>query len=201
MIRSKSILQVKDDDTGDPTVRYDDESFVSPLSFTSESELRDVAAEGAYENIPIKDVTPKVEQRKSEAISPCDENEHPIKPKTSGRARRVKYWKLRMLLAGSILVIGTIEGSIPQVLTVAQVIRGVGLSIVGLIFPPLLYMSAVGGNFGTPMATAMSLLVGLGLFNIVLVLMSSFGGRKYVITEGANFNDVSSFYEIDWSKD
>lgn len=201
MIRSKSILQVKDDDTGDPTVRYDDESFVSPLSFTSESELRDVAAEGAYENIPIKDVTPKVEQRKSEAISPCDENEHPIKPKTSGRVRRVKYWKLRMLLAGSILVIGTIEGSIPQVLTVAQVIRGVGLSIVGLIFPPLLYMSAVGGNFGTPMATAMSLLVGLGLFNIVLVLISSFGGRKYVITEGANFNDVSSFYEIDWSKD
>jgi len=105
--------------------------------------------------------------------------------------RKLKYWKLRMFLAFIICVIGTIEGSFPSVLKAAEVIRGVGLSIAGLIFPPLLYMSAVGGNFSVPMAAAMALLIGLGLFNIVLVLMSAFGARDFILEEGrGNFYDM-----------
>jgi len=105
--------------------------------------------------------------------------------------RKLKYWKLRMFLAFIICVIGTIEGSFPSVLKAAEVIRGVGLSIAGLIFPPLLYMSAVGGNFSVPMAAAMALLIGLGLFNIVLVLMSAFGSKDYIVEEGRG-----SFYDM-----
>jgi len=105
--------------------------------------------------------------------------------------RKLKYWKLRMFLAFIICVIGTIEGSFPSVLKAAEVIRGVGLSIAGLIFPPLLYMSAVGGNFSVPMAAAMALLIGLGLFNIVLVLMSAFGARDFIVEEGRG-----NFYEM-----
>ena len=96
-----------------------------------------------------------------------------------------------MFLAGIICVIGTLEGSFPSLLKAAEVIRGVGLSIAGLIFPPLLYMSAVGGNFSVPMAAAMALLIGLGLFNIVLVLMSAFGSRDFIVEEGrGNFYDL-----------
>lgn len=105
--------------------------------------------------------------------------------------RKLKYWKLRMFLAFIICVIGTIEGSFPSVLKAAEVLRGVGLSIAGLIFPPLLYMSAVGGNFSVPMAAAMALLIGLGLFNIVLVLMSAFGSRDFIVEEGRG-----SFYDM-----
>lgn len=105
--------------------------------------------------------------------------------------RKLKYWKLRMFLAFIICVIGTIEGSSPTVLKLAEVLRGVGLSICGLIFPPLLYMSAVGGNFSVPMAVAMALLIGLGLFNIVLVLMSAFGSRDFIVEEGRG-----NFYEM-----
>jgi len=105
--------------------------------------------------------------------------------------RKLKYWKLRMFLAFIICVIGTIEGSFPSVLKAAEVIRGVGLSIAGLIFPPLLYMSAVGGNFSVPMAAAMALLIGLGFFNIVLVLLSAFGSRDFIVEEGRG-----NFYEM-----
>ena len=106
--------------------------------------------------------------------------------------RNLKYWKLRMFLALVICIVGTIEGSFPTVLKAAEVIRGVGLSIAGLIFPPLLYMSALGGNFSVPMAAAMALLIGLGFFNIVLVLMSAFGSRDYIVEEGRN----NVFYEL-----
>ena len=106
--------------------------------------------------------------------------------------RRQKYWKLRMFLAFIICVIGTLEGSFPVVVKAAEVIRGVGLSIAGLIFPPLLYMSAVGGRFSAAMASAMALLIGLGLFNIVLVLMSAFGETDYILEEGPGH-----FYNID----
>jgi len=119
-------------------------------------------------------------------------------PNTSGpentklkAKRKLKYWKLRMFLAFIICVIGTIEGSFPSVLKAAEVIRGVGLSIAGLIFPPLLYMSAVGGNFSVPMAAAMALLIGLGFFNIVLVLLSAFGSRDFIVEEGRG-----NFYEM-----
>jgi len=134
--------------------------------------------------------------------SPMSENESPTAvqspPTRAGgentklKARRkLKYWKLRMFLAFIICVIGTIEGSFPSVLKAAEVIRGVGLSIAGLIFPPLLYMSAVGGNFSVPMAAAMALLIGLGLFNIILVLMSAFGSKDYIVEEGRG-----NFYEM-----
>jgi len=46
------------------------------------------------------------------------------------------------------------------------IIRGVSLSITGLIVPPLLYMGAMGGDFFVPMAVCMSLLIGLGLFKL-----------------------------------
>ncbi len=105
--------------------------------------------------------------------------------------RKVKYWKLRMLLAFIICVIGTIEGSFPSVLKASEVIRGVCLSVTGLIVPPLLYMSAVGGDFSAPMAAVMALLIGLGLFNIVLVFMSVFGSRDFIVEEGrGNFYDM-----------
>ena len=97
-----------------------------------------------------------------------------------------------MFLAAIICFLGILEGSFPWALKAAEVIRGVGLSIAGLIFPPLLYMSAVGGNFSGPMAVAMSLLIGLGLFNIVLVLMSAFGSRyDFILEEGRG-----NFYEL-----
>jgi len=207
MSREKSILQVRDDD----------DTLGSPTFNSGEFELRDVHSMGSIGHVSFPSQenafsfntksTEENEQTKEavmkEAVSPMGADESVIsssatKSKSNSRAsprmRRVKYWKLRMFLAGTIIVIGTIEGSFPQVLKVAEVIRGVGLSIAGLIFPPLLYMSAVGGRFGTPMAAAMSLLVGLGLFNIVLVLMSAFGGKDYIMEE-------SNFYEIDWSED
>lgn len=109
--------------------------------------------------------------------------------------RKLKYWKLRMFLAFLICFIGTLEGSFPQLVVAAEVIRGVGLSIAGLIFPPLLYMSAVGGRFSAGMASAMALLIGLGLFNIVLVLMSAFGDRDFIIEEGpGHYHD---FYSLE----
>jgi hypothetical protein len=98
--------------------------------------------------------------------------------------RKLKYWKLRMCIAVFICVVGTIEGSFPSVLKAAGILRGVSLSITGLIVPPLLYMSAVDGNFSVPMAMAMALLIGLGLFNIVLVMMSAFGSKDFILEEG-----------------
>ena len=195
-IRQKSILQVRDDE----------DTFAS-ASKSHEFELRDAQSAGSefqqHVSLTIKTQTTEDKEQKNGPISPMEEErsvassslDRTKSARSSPRMRRLKYWKLRMFLAGTIIVIGTIEGSFPQVLKVAEVIRGVGLSIAGLIFPPLLYMSAVGGRFGTPMAAAMSLLVGLGLFNIVLVLMSSFGGKDYIMEEGSNF------YEIDWSED
>ncbi|KAL7443643.1 hypothetical protein ACHAXH_009502 [Discostella pseudostelligera] len=113
------------------------------------------------------------------------------KPNKVTAKRKVKYWKLRMLLAFIICVIGTLEGSFPSVLKASEVIRGVCLSVTGLIVPPLLYMSAVGGDFSAPMAAVMALLIGLGLFNIVLVLMSVFGSRDFIVEEGrGNFYDM-----------
>jgi len=191
MIRQKSILQVRDDD----------DTLASPMN-SCDFELRDVQPPSREQISESLSVNTQPSEQKNEVVSPlggegsvASSSAEQTKSRASPRMRRVKYWKLRMFLAGTIIVIGTIEGSFPQVLKVAEVIRGVGLSIAGLIFPPLLYMSAVGGRFGTPMAAAMSLLVGLGLFNIVLVLMSAFGGKGYIMEEGANF------YEIDWSED
>lgn len=191
MIRRKSILQVRDDD----------DTLASPMN-SCDFELRDVQPPSREQISESLSVNTQPSEQKNEVVSPlggegsvASSSAEQTKSRASPRMRRVKYWKLRMFLAGTIIVIGTIEGSFPQVLKVAEVIRGVGLSIAGLIFPPLLYMSAVGGRFGTPMAAAMSLLVGLGLFNIVLVLMSAFGGKGYIMEEGANF------YEIDWSED
>jgi len=187
MIRQKSILQVRDDD----------DTLSSPIN-SCEFDLRDEqypSQQHTLEPLDVNTQSPEQNDIKNDVVSPLGGEAEQTKSRINPRMRRVKYWKLRMFLAGTIIVIGTIEGSVPQVLKVAEVIRGVGLSIAGLIFPPLLYMSAVGGHFGTPMAAAMSLLVGLGLFNIILVLMSSFGGKGYIMEEGANF------YEIDWSKD
>ncbi|KAL3778863.1 hypothetical protein ACHAW5_009342 [Stephanodiscus triporus] len=98
--------------------------------------------------------------------------------------RKLKYWKLRMCIAVFICVFGTIEGSFPSVLKATGILRGVSLSITGLIVPPLLYMSAVGGDFSVPMAAAMASLIGLGLFNIVLVFMSAFGSKDFILEEG-----------------
>ena len=42
----------------------------------------------------------------------------------------------------------------------------------------------MGGGFSVPMAVCMSLLIGLGLFNIVLVLMSAFGSKDFIVEEG-----------------
>jgi hypothetical protein len=107
------------------------------------------------------------------------------------KTRKLKYWKLRMCIAVFICVVGTIEGSFPSVLKVAGILRGVSLSITGLIVPPLLYMSALDGDFSVPMAASMALLIGLGLFNIVLVLMSAFGSKDFILEEGRqNFVDA-----------
>ena len=192
MIRQRSILQDRDDD----------ETLGSPLSESSGSEMKDVNVELA-ESLSVK--TEYKQPKKEVVVSPLEGDGSITSPsanksnpdpfdRLNGKMRRVKYWKLRMLLAGTIIFIGTIEGSFPQVLKVAEVIRGVGLSIAGLIFPPLLYMSAVGGRFGTGMAAGLSLLVGLGLFNICLVLMSAFGGKDYIMEEGG----VRDFYELDF---
>jgi hypothetical protein len=53
-------------------------------------------------------------------------------------------------------------------------------------------MSAVGGDFSAPMAAVMALLIGLGLFNIVLVLMSVFGSRDFIVEEGRG----NYFYDL-----
>lgn len=191
--RQRSILQ----NTGE-----DDDVMGSPTSTDSDGSF-DLA-----ESISIRTESPEDKQRKPDVVSPIQDDSSVTSPshietkrldgRLNARMRRVKYWKLRMILAGTIIVIGTIEGSFPQVLKVAEVIRGVGLSIAGLIFPPLLYMSAVGGSFGTGMAAAMSLLVGLGLFNICLVLMSAFGGKDYIMEEGGAGSSTASFYELDF---
>ncbi|KAL3801103.1 hypothetical protein HJC23_002396 [Cyclotella cryptica] len=140
-------------------------------------------------DVSVENVDAKSSVANSNAAA--ERHERKIKAK-----RKLKYWKLRMFLAFLICFIGTLEGSYPQLLKAAEVIRGVGLSMAGLISPPLLYMSAVGGRFSAGMASAMALLIGLGLFNIVLVLMSAFGGKDYIIEEGpGRYHD--SFYELD----
>ena len=45
--------------------------------------------------------------------------------------RKLKYWKLRMFLAATICIIGTIEGTFPRALKIAEIMRGIGLSIAG----------------------------------------------------------------------
>ena len=140
-------------------------------------------------SVPIKDINVNPNPLPTKDTAAADERK--IRAK-----RKLKYWKLRMFLAFLICFIGTLEGSFPQITRAAEVIRGVGLSMAGLISPPLLYMSAVGGRFSAGMASAMALLIGLGLFNIVLVLMSAFGGKDYIIEEGpGHYHD--SFYELD----
>lgn len=154
----------------------------------------------AEESVPVKDVsvttsTPPIRGGTSDNSKPPKDTAETHERKVRAK-RKLKYWKLRMFLAFLICLIGTLEGSFPQIVKMAEVIRGVGLSIAGLISPPLLYMSAVGGRFSAGMASAMALLIGLGLFNIVLVLMSAFGGKDYIIEEGpGHYHD--SFYELD----
>ncbi|KAL7538518.1 hypothetical protein ACHAXR_010949 [Thalassiosira sp. AJA248-18] len=187
-LRQKSLLP---DDETVCTVKSDF-SPRSSLGIIEMGELSCSTSAGEY-------VAPEVNPSRSPEPSPMHDNESFV---TSTNAtgsettklkakRKLKYWKLRMFLAFIICIIGTIEGSFPSVLKAAEVIRGVGLSIAGLIFPPLLYMSAVGGNFSVPMAAAMALLIGLGLFNIVLVLMSAFGSRDFIVEEGRG-----NFYEM-----
>lgn len=53
--------------------------------------------------------------------------------------QKLKYWKLRMCIAVTISIIAMLEGTFPSVLKGAGIIRGVSLSITGLIVPPLLY--------------------------------------------------------------
>ena len=140
-------------------------------------------------SVPVKDINVNPNPLPTKDTAAADERKLRAK-------RKLKYWKLRMFLAFLICFIGTLEGSFPQITRAAEVIRGVGLSMAGLISPPLLYMSAVGGRFSAGMASAMALLIGLGLFNIVLVLMSAFGGKDYIIEEGpGHYHD--SFYELD----
>mmetsp|Transcript_13285 Transcript_13285/g.30528 ORF Transcript_13285/g.30528 Transcript_13285/m.30528 type:complete len:927 (-) Transcript_13285:103-2883(-) len=115
-------------------------------------------------------------------------------PTSAKPRRKLKYWKLRMFLAATICIIGTIEGSFPHALKVAEIIRGIGLSIAGLIFPPLLYMCAIGGNFSMPMAASMSLLIGLGFFNIILILISAFGNKDFIIEDGRG--NYENYYEM-----
>ena len=154
----------------------------------------------AEEPVPVKDVsitssTPPIRGGTTDNSKPTKDTAETHERKIRAK-RKLKYWKLRMFLAFLICLIGTLEGSFPQIVKIAEVIRGVGLSIAGLISPPLLYMSAVGGRFSAGMASAMALLIGLGLFNIVLVLMSAFGGKDYIIEEGpGHYHD--SFYELD----
>lgn len=64
----------------------------------------------------------------------------------------------------------------------------------GLIFPPLLYMCAIGGNFSMPMAASMSLLIGLGFFNIILILISAFGNKDFIIEDGRG--NYENYYEM-----
>ncbi|KAL7481797.1 hypothetical protein ACHAW6_007472 [Cyclotella cf. meneghiniana] len=160
--------------------RSDSPSAYSPPRCSPKCNQHDVEVENV-------DAKPKG----ANSTTAAERHERKIKAK-----RKLKYWKLRMFLAFLICFIGTLEGSYPQLLKAAEVIRGVGLSMAGLISPPLLYMSAVGGRFSAGMASAMALLIGLGLFNIVLVLMSAFGGKDYIIEEGpGRYHD--SFYELD----
>merc|ERR1740139_339608 len=91
---------------------------------------------------PISEPSPVVRQHDNESaqatVTPAAGLNKTMKndpENTKLKARRkLKYWKLRMFLAFIICVIGTIEGSFPSVIKAAEVIRGVGLSIAGLIF-------------------------------------------------------------------
>jgi len=190
-LREKSILP-EDDDTVDTMTELQSPSALG-INTQQDIELRDMSCSpgdvGGY-TAPSCAPEPSPQSNQDDTAQPTTT----AKPENSKKAkakRKLKYWKLRMFLAATICIIGTLEGSFPSILKAAEVIRGIGLSIAGLIFPPLLYMSAVGGNFSVPMATAMALLIGLGMFNIVLVLMSAFGSKDYIREEGRN-----QFYDL-----
>ncbi|KAL7548789.1 hypothetical protein ACHAWF_012823, partial [Thalassiosira exigua] len=131
------------------------------------------ASTGAFEYVaprpyssPSMEMLPGMSQRdKASVVKQIDPTYTKMKSK-----RKLKYWKVRTILAIAICVIGTLEGVFPMIVAAAGVLRGVGLSIVGLIVPPLLFMSAVDGNFTVSMAISMALSIGLGLFNMILVL-------------------------------
>lgn len=185
-LRQKSIMP--DDDEETLCTVHDDMQSPHPLGIVnqdiaSSTKSGYVAPTWGPDQAPVSPIS-----------SPTSSSPPPRESSKLKAKRKLKYWKLRMLLAFIICIVGTLEGSFPAVLKAAEVIRGVGLSIAGLIFPPLLYMSASGGNFSVPMAAAMALLIGLGFFNIVLVLMSAFGSRDFIIEEGRG--NLGNFYDM-----
>ena len=45
-----------------------------------------------------------------------------------------------------------------------------------------------------PMAASMSLLIGLGFFNIILILISAFSSKDFIIEEGRG--NYGNYYEL-----
>eukprot|EP00978_Attheya_sp_CCMP212_P012523 scaffold31266_cov58-Attheya_sp.AAC.1 len=75
---------------------------------------------------------------------------------------------LRTVLAVIVSVIGATCGMYPSVVTFA---RGIGLSFVGFILPPILYLCAREGagrgvEYTSSIMMALSSLIGFGLFNM-----------------------------------
>jgi hypothetical protein len=103
---------------------------------------------------------------------------------SSGNDRR-SLW-LRTVLAVIISVIGATCGMYPSVVTFA---RGIGLSFVGFILPPILYLCAREGagrgvEYTSSIMMALSSLIGFGLFNMVLVCVSVFTEHKFMPSQG-----------------
>ena len=191
-LREKSILP-EDDDTVDTMTELQSPSALGiNTQQDGNIELRDMSCSPGGYTAPSCGPEPSPLSNQDDTAAQPTTKPNPENSKKLKAKRKLKYWKLRMFLAATICIIGTLEGSFPSILKAAEVIRGIGLSIAGLIFPPLLYMSAVGGNFSVPMATAMALLIGLGMFNIVLVLMSAFGSKDYIREEGRR----NQFYDL-----
>ena len=88
--------------------------------------------------------------------------------------RLSKHWKLRLGLAVVVCTLAYIEGYFYNVITL---MRGMCLSLVGFCLPPVLYYFAMkqsGTRIPTVMKIALIGLVLFGLFNMMLVAMSSF---------------------------
>lgn len=85
---------------------------------------------GKPTNVPtscVQDPSP-ISALDSPRPSPRGDGDSPTPAKPH---RKLKYWKLRMFLAATICIIGTIEGTFPHALKIAEIIRGIGLSIAG----------------------------------------------------------------------
>ena len=110
-------------------------------------------------------------------VPPQDKN---VDPRIPGIR---KHRKLRLTLAVLICTLGVAEKAMSSFI---EFIRGIGLSIVGFILPPILYIIAREQADNTvmkcngKMMLGLASLLGFGFFNMVLVCVSSFTEHDYV---------------------